>query len=393
MESMEYELEEVILGGDLELKMAGCPPNKQEKVKVLKMPQYYMGTMQDPVTEQEVKWYIVPMDWVVRAGGPDGQPRLMDSSSKSVSDIADSFIVKGMTTPICVRFDEVRKKFVVLWGNTRYRALLRVGARGEMIPGLQSGFIKIFEFPDWIPEEDITDYQTKENNMKDPHTPAKLEDNVASLQTAKNKGKLTMQVDGKSVPYSQLNDLQKQMSVKRYAKKFIQAYSKGDKFNKLWKAWVKEDKETSASMRAWEKEEMRQWVNLHNKFGVPVPKFNGLSSGAVIVVGGKRIKIYFHNAHDREHSASFEHGVNVAKYHKSNPEDELVDEVWVVAALNRTARSLLLDKRKACEDRYRGYPNQLNGVKYIDKLFWIPQTDSEWYKERERGQWVGQVNY
>ena len=129
MESMEYELEEVILGGDLELKMAGCPPNKQEKVKVLKMPQYYMGTMQDPVTEQEVKWYIVPMDWVVRAGGPDGQPRLMDSSSKSVSDIADSFIVKGMTTPICVRFDEVRKKFVVLWGNTRYRALLRVGAR------------------------------------------------------------------------------------------------------------------------------------------------------------------------------------------------------------------------------------------------------------------------
>jgi|TARA_R110000824_G_scaffold144015_2_gene311816 hypothetical protein len=363
------------------------PREKNEWLK-----KHYHDVWNDPVTGEDVKVYRIPMAEVYRAGKA-GQPRVLDSKSKDVTDIFDSFLYKGQTSPICVEYDGTRGKFIILWGNTRYRAMLRVLEGGHIVPGLEFGFIKIFEWPEHIPSEMKPDYQAKENNMKDPHSPALLEDNLATLTLAKIAGKLSDTIEGEETFYSMLSDLQRKESVRKYAKEFLPVWSVGKKFTKLWNAWQKDDADTNRSRRAWEKSEMREWVNIHNKFGVQIPKWEGKDSGGVAQIGDKLVKMYFHSSHSKEYSASFEHGVNVAKYHKKNADETLVDEIWVVASLNGVTRSQIEKTRETCASRYKNYPSELSGVKYIDRLFWMPQTDDEWEDEKNKGLFAGQIQY
>jgi|TARA_R110000824_G_scaffold132494_2_gene295057 hypothetical protein len=289
------------------------------------------------------------------------QQRLEDSKSNDVATLAAQILQDGQEHGICILEEDGTN--LVIWGNTRLKAIQRLASQGLSFHELGKGEIWASYYCGDI-HEMRTD-QAKENNIHKFAKPARIEDNVKSICDMISCGDMNDNKYGKS--YNNLTDVeQRVVAVSKMADCHMPSTTA------VWNRVKKSSKLSQSKKRTWEKHEMAAYFGNNNNYGINknlLVDFNESCERILTADNGKRIGLYMiTNACNKGATlAQAQYKKNVYKY---------VDEIVLLVALNPTTSNAMPSIREQLIVAVQQW-NKSSKANTVDRMLFVPQTEDE----------------
>jgi len=290
------------------------------------------------------------------------QQRLEDSKTNDVATLSAQILQDGQEHGICILELEDGTNLII-WGNTRFKAIQRLAAHGESFHEVEKGEIWASYYLGDI-HEMRTD-QAKENNIHKFAKPARIEDNVKSICDMISCGDMNVNKYGK--PYSNLTDVeQRDVAVTKMLDCHMPSTTA------VWNRVKKSSKLSQSKKRTWEKHEMAAYFGNNNNYGINknlLVDFNESCERILTAGNGKRIGLYMiTNACNKGATlAQAQYKKNVYKY---------VDEIVLLVALNTTTSNAMPSIRQQLIVAVQQW-NESSKVNTVDRILFVPQTEDE----------------
>jgi hypothetical protein len=323
-----------------------------------------------PVRGRVVKEYLFHVDEIERDVRKN-QPRIQDCSTSKVSELADQMNEYGQLTGGCVLWSPLVEKYLLLWGNTRYRAVCQLQARTDSILEAPAGFIWMSRYEE--EKKDIPLYQAKENNVHPVSQRATMGDNVESMMKMIGEGLL----DTSQYTFEEMATPEQRKAVNKMAKQCHMPG--GGKLKTLWNRLRVKEPSIVRRMRTYDKHSLAKLTALHvgPEYGWGPHACDGISqSGEVLIAeDGTRVALYLMTQESTLHAPT------LSNTHKKRNIQKLADEIVLVAALNTKVASNIEAARKKVIEDIKKWNASLKAGKCIDRVLFVPQTASEQAKE------------
>lgn len=290
------------------------------------------------------------------------QQRLEDSKSNDVATLADQILQNGQEVGICILLEE-DGTYLILWGNTRFKAIQRLASEGVSHDSVGCGEIWVSYYYGNIDE--VRKYQAIENNIHQFARPARVEDNVKSICDMISDGSLNDNKYGKS--YNNLTDVeQREVAID------VMKDCHMPRTTKIWNRVKKSSKLSQSKKRTWEKHEMAAYFGNNNNYGINknlLVDFNESCERILTADNGKRIGLYMiTNACNKGATlAQAQYKKNVYNY---------VDEIVLLVALNPTTSNAMPSIREQLIVAAQQW-NKSSKVNTVDRMLFVPQTEDE----------------
>ena len=305
------------------------------------------------------------------------QQRLQDSKSGDVATLADQILQNGQEVGICILLEE-DGTYLILWGNTRFKAIQRLASEGVSHDSVGCGEIWVSYYYGNIDE--IRKYQAIENNIHQFARPARVEDNVKSICDMISDGSLNDNKYGKS--YNNLTDVeQREVAID------VMKDCHMPRTTKIWNRVKKRNKLTLSKKRTWEKHEMAAYFGNNNDYGINknlLVDFNESCERILNAGNGERIGLYMipDSSFARLTLAQSQIKKNIRGY---------VDEIVLLVTLNSTTSDGMVKERTNLIVDIQEWNNEVK-IKSIDRILFVPQTEDEQGKEFVSGDWAMDVS-
>lgn len=329
-----------------------------------------------PVRDAMVDEYLFHCSELTRQN-KRSQQRLEDSKSNDVATLADQILENGQEVGICILLEKDGTN-LILWGNTRYKAIQRLASYGASHDSVGCGEIWVSYYYGDIDE--IKEHQAKENNIHRFARPARVEDNVKSICDMISNGYLNNNKYGKS--YNNLTDVeQRDVAVDKMKDCHM------PRTTKIWNQVKRRNKLTLSKKRTWEKHEMAAYFGNNNNYGINknlLVDFNESCERILTAGNGKRIGLYMipDVSYARLTIAQAQIKKNIKKY---------VDEIVLLVTLNSTTSDGMVKERTNLIVDIQDWNNEVK-TKTIDRVLFVPQTENEQRKEFVSGDWAIDVS-
>ena len=305
------------------------------------------------------------------------QQRLQDSKSGDVATLADQILQNGQEVGICILLEKDGTN-LILWGNTRFKAIQRLASENESHHSVESGEIWVSYYHDNV--DDIKMYQAKENNIHKFARPAGVEDNVKSITEIISNGYLNNNKYGKS--YNNLTDTQqREVAIEKMKECCMPSQTK------VWNRVKKRNKLALKKKRTWEKHAMAKYFGNNNDYGIDedlLENFNESCKRILTASDGKRIGLYMIP------DVYFKYKTLAQAQVKKNVREH-VDEIVLLVTLNSTTSASMLGERTNLTRDIQDWNNQVK-TRTIDRILFVPQTEDEQEKELVSGDWAMDVS-
>jgi len=305
---------------------------------------------------------------------------LEDSKSNDVATLADQILQNGQEVGICILLEKDGTN-LILWGNTRYKAIQRLASEGvscELDKDAGVGEIWVSYYHDNV--DDITLHQAKENNIHQFARPARVQDNVQSICDMISNGYLNSNKYGKS--YNNLDDVQQREVAIEKMKECCMP-----RRTKVWNGVKKRNKLSRLKKRTWEKERMAAYFGNNNDYGIDknlLVNFDESCKTILTASNGKRIGLYMIQ------DVYFKYKTLAQAQVKKNVRGH-VDEIVLLVTLNSITSAAMLGVRTNLVRDIEDWNNEVK-TKTIDRVLFVPQTEDEQENEGVSGDWAMDVS-
>jgi len=333
-----------------------------------------------PVRSRKVKEYLVSVKFV--RVDELSQNREKDADPNNVSILAEQISNIGQVLGICVELKIVDGNVLsfVRWGNTRRRSIIKISESDEYsdnrsVPGMsQEGYIWVSVYEE--PPSELKRLQARENNLHLMGNPANIEDNVRSMQDIIADGLLDR--DGKK--YKDCSDAEKKERVKKEVKTTMPFFA-GKKFTGFWNKFRKKT-EQDFQVSTWDNQQAKNHFVKSNPYQVEsmseaLPEkgrttFNCPNSEDA-EAGEEKVGIQWFVGHSSVSDGAFLQGSYSHKY-----VDKTAKNVaWIVSLKVRQKVTLDEARQNLINGCKRWNDTLPEGMKFVDKLFFLPQTKPE----------------
>tara|TARA_R110001583_G_scaffold58794_1_gene175026 strand:- start:12294 stop:13412 length:1119 start_codon:yes stop_codon:yes gene_type:complete len=351
----------------------------QPEIDNFAMTQYQSRNGWCPVREIKLTEYQIPLD-LIRRMPKSHQPRVQDCSEGAVIEKAEQMkSEKGQTTGICVYANKDDDTFDVYWGNTRFRGGKVLSSRGERIYNCESGYIWASLYEHSL--SNLRKYQAAENNSHDVNERATPEDNLNSI--------LQMIREGQIKGYGDLDQEKQREEVKEL---YLECKMPAHKFRSLWNQVKKRDKVTSRKMRTWDKNELPVYFGAHNDYGITSQQCNATTrSGTVfdVTIEGQaeKLAVYFVSKTSEFGGATLSNTNWNRNIHKHST------KVVVVVSMNDNRGRDINGSRDSIIDKIKKWNPSLVANKSVDRILFVPQTESEQQIQLIAGQYLKHTRF
>jgi len=301
---------------------------------------------------------------------------LQDSKSGDVATLADQILKDGQEHGICIL--EEGGINLILWGNTRFKAVQRLASEGESHHSVGCGEIWASYYYGDIDE--IKEYQAIENNIHKFARPARVEDNVKSICDMISDGTLNKNKYGKS--YNNLTDIQmRDVAIDKMKDCHM------PRTTKIWNRVKKRNKLTLSKKRTWEKNKMAAYFGSNNDYGINkdfLVNFNESCERILAAGDGKRIGLYMiPDAHFKN--------LTLAQAQMKKNVTKQVDEIVLLVTLNSTTSDGMVKERVNLIAGVKSWNKEVK-TNTIDRILFVPQTEDEQENEFVSGDWAVDVS-
>jgi hypothetical protein len=357
-------------------------PNRAQRRSqndIFDMTQYKSRIRICPVRNMRVTEYQIPHDLILRLPKLS-QPRVQDCSETAVIEKAEQMKGEmGQITGISVLANKKENRFLVTWGNTRFRGSVQLEGRGEKISNCEKGHIWASLYEHNI--SDLKKFQAIENNIHEHTVPATLDDNINSI--------LSMLSDGVIPNYP---DLDEEIQRDRVKDLYDDCKMPSSKFQSLWNQIRKKNKATSRKMRTYDKSEIMTYYSNNNDYDIPKEDCVYHHRNLCIVNVEKdnieeRWAIYIVS------KVSEFGGATLANSNWARNIRDRCDRVIVVASLNDSKGKDINKTRKGVVKKIKMWNPSLTAGKSVDRILFMPQTEIEQQNELIAGDFIMDTSF
>ena len=366
--------------------------NRMNRAAKAKMYSYQTKKMECAALKKVIPVFAIPLDEIEEA--PQQNPaRVGGTQHTNVKNLHDDLTTRvgGQVEPICVRWEETKRKFIPVFGYNRVAAFREAAEGGFSIDGSPDNTIWAWVFTGSNTDKIII--QGKENFNKKPGSPGTKDDVVLLLKEFYDKGGFDRTDLGYDTPFNQLSDDEKYDRVKKFVQENWPLWG-GRKFQGVWNKFNTGGQLTK--FKTWQKPDLAEFYLAHNNRNITIQdvpvcaakkgKNAGkriLDSGTIVNKGNERICFYF-IVHKGESVTLPAHVIR--KYLKGS-----YDRLIVVGCLNNATESGL-DKAR---NNFRDSVIEFNtyhavgrpGEKLFHEIYWIAQSDQEFHGDFLKGTW------